>query len=75
MVGPLTVKEPLPLSQEYEEFVNNSANHGFIIVSFGSGVGILSVEKMDKLVRAFGKLKQKVVWRVKCKCLEIIILL
>ena len=66
MVGPLNAKEPMPLSHEFESFVSNSA-HGFIIVSFGSNVGALSKEKVDMLAAAFGKLRQKVVWRLKGK--------
>ena len=56
MVGPLNAKEPKPLSHEFEEFVHSSRDHGFIIVSFGIGVAVLSEEKVDKLARAFGKL-------------------
>jgi len=67
MVGQLSAaKEPVPLSQEFEEFVTNSS-HGFIIVSFGSNVGALSEEKVNMLAAAFGKLRQRVVWRLKGK--------
>ena len=66
MVGPLNVKDTQPLPPDLEEFVNNSGGHGFIIVSFGSMVAsILPREKVDMLADAFGKLKQKVVWRLK----------
>ena len=68
MVGQLSAaKKPMPLSQEFEEFVTNSHGHGFIIVSFGSNVGAISKEKIDVLATAFGKLKQQVVWRLKGK--------
>lgn len=67
MVGQLSAyKKPMPLSHEFEEFVTSSG-HGFIIVSFGSNVGAISKEKVDILATAFGKLKQKVVWRLKGK--------
>lgn len=69
MVGPLNVKDTQPLPPDLEEFVNNSRGHGFIIVSFGSMVAsILPREKVDMLADAFGKLKQKVVWRLKGIC-------
>ena len=69
MVGPLNVKDTQPLPPDLEEFVNNSGGHGFIIVSFGSMVAsILPREKVDMLADAFGKLKQKVVWRLKGIC-------
>ena len=64
MVGQLNVKEAKPLSPELEEFVTGSV-HGFILVSFGSNVASLAKEKVDKLAEAFGKLKQRVVWRLK----------
>ena len=66
MVGPLNAKDSQPLPHELEAFVNNS-DHGFIIVSFGSNVGFLAKEKVDMMAVAFGKLKQKVVWRLKGK--------
>ncbi|XP_022798827.1 LOW QUALITY PROTEIN: UDP-glucuronosyltransferase 2C1-like [Stylophora pistillata] len=66
MVGPLNVKDAQPLPPDLEEFVSNSRGHGFIIVSFGSMVAsILPKEKVDMLAEAFGKVKQKVVWRLK----------
>lgn len=64
MVGQLNFKEAKPLSPELEEFVSGS-DHGFILVSFGSNVASLAKEKVDKLAEAFGKLKQRVVWRLK----------
>lgn len=64
MVGPLNAKDSQPLPNELEAFVNNS-DHGFIVVSFGSNVGFLAKEKVDMMAIAFGKLKQKVVWRLK----------
>ena len=67
MVGQLNAQKPKPLSPEFEEFVTHSDGHGFIIVSFGSNVAYLSKEKVDLLATAFGKLRQKVVWRLKGK--------
>jgi len=66
MVGPLSVRDGRPLPPDLETFVSNSGGHGFIIVSFGSNVAsILSRKVVDMLAAAFGKLKQKVVWRLK----------
>ena len=66
MVGPLSVRAGGPLPPDLEEFVRNSGGHGFIIVSFGSNVAsILPRNVVDMLAAAFGKLKQKVVWRLK----------
>ena len=66
MVGPITVNKPNPFPEELENFINNSGGHGFIIVSFGSHVEtVMSKEKIDVLAEAFGKLKQKVIWKLK----------
>ena len=67
MVGPLNVKKVAkPLPPDLEEFVSNTGGHGFIIVSFGSNVAsILPKTVVDMLATAFGKLKQRVVWRLK----------
>ena len=67
MVGPLNVKGDVkPLPPDLEDFVSNSGGHGFIIVSFGSNLAsILSKQVVDMFAAAFGKLKQRVVWRLK----------
>ena len=66
MVGPLSVREGKPLPPDLEEFVSNSGGHGFIIVCFGSNVASnLPSTLVDMLATAFGKLKQRVVWRLK----------
>ncbi|PFX33442.1 UDP-glucuronosyltransferase 2A3 [Stylophora pistillata] len=66
MIGPLNVKDAQSLPPDLEEFISNSGVHGFIICSFGSMVAsVLQREKVDMLATAFGKLKQKVIWRLK----------
>ena len=66
MVGPITVKKPKPLPPDFEEFIRDSGEHGFIVVSFGSYVeSVLNKEKLDMLATVFGKLKQRVFWRLK----------
>ena len=65
MVGPVTVQKPSPLPPDFESFVNNSGGHGFVMVSFGSYVeAALGKEKITMLATAFGKLKQRVLWRL-----------
>jgi len=65
MVGPLNVRDARPLHPDLEEFVSNPGGHGFIIVSFGSHVAsLLPKQEVDMLATAFGKLKQRVVWRL-----------
>ena len=65
MVGPPNVKDPKPLPPDIEEFVCNSGGHGFIMVSFGSNVASnLQKPVVNMLATAFGKLKQRVLWRL-----------
>ena len=67
MAGPLAVNKPNPLPAELEDFVNSGGGRsGFIIASFGSYVEkIIPEEKIDVLAAVFGKLKQKVLWKLK----------
>ena len=66
MVGPITVEKPRQLPPDLEKFVNDSGGYGFIMASFGSYVeSVLHKDKLDMLATAFGKLKQKVLWRLK----------
>ena len=67
MVGPITVQpQPNPLPPDLVDFINSAGGNGFIIVSFGSYVQtVISKAKIDILASAFGKLKQKVIWKLK----------
>ena len=68
MVGPLNVRDGRPLPPDLEEFVSNTGGHGFIIVSFGSNMAsLLPRPVIDMLATAFGKLKQRVLWRLEGK--------
>ena len=67
MVGPITAKpNPSPLPPDLVDFINNAGGNGFIIASFGSYVQVvISKETIDILASAFGKLKQRVIWKLK----------
>ena len=65
MVGPVTVERPSQLPPDFESFANNTGGYGFVMVSFGSYVeAALGKEKITMLATAFGKLKQRVLWRL-----------
>ena len=51
--------------QEFEAWVNDTADHGFVVVSFGAGVKYLSDDITRKLAGALALLPQRVVWRYK----------
>ncbi|PFX14788.1 UDP-glucuronosyltransferase 1-2-like [Stylophora pistillata] len=67
MVGPITAKaEPDPLPPDLANIIDSSGGHGFIIASFGSyAETIISHRTINVLAVAFGKLKQKVIWKLK----------
>ncbi|XP_045569768.1 2-hydroxyacylsphingosine 1-beta-galactosyltransferase-like, partial [Salmo salar] len=62
-VGGILTKPASPLPQDYESWVNDTAEHGFVVVSFGAGVKYLSEDITHKLAGALGRLPQRVVWR------------
>lgn len=74
MVGPITVQKSGKLPTDFQEFVSDSGGHGFIMASFGSYVeSVLHKDKINMLATAFGKLKQKVLWRLKGNYLTILV--
>ena len=53
----------LNFPQDIDEWVNDTADHGFVVVSFGAGVKYLSQDIAHKLAGALARLPQRVVWR------------
>lgn len=49
--------------QDFEVWVNDTAEHGFVVVSFGAGVKYLSHDIAHKLAGALARLPQRVIWR------------
>ncbi|XP_034043400.1 2-hydroxyacylsphingosine 1-beta-galactosyltransferase [Thalassophryne amazonica] len=62
-IGGILTKPPNPLPQDFEAWVNDTAEHGFVVVSFGAGVKYLSQDIAQKLAGALARLPQRVVWR------------
>ena len=77
MVGPITAQpKPSPLPPDLLDFINSAGGNGFIIASFGSYVQkVISKGKIDILASAFGKLKQKVIWKLTGKPVDTVICL
>ena len=66
MVGPITVQKSGKLPPDFQEFLGDSGGHGFIMASVGTYVkSVIPREKINMLARAFGKLKQQVLWKRK----------
>ncbi|CAN2388907.1 UDP-glucoronosyl and UDP-glucosyl transferase [Pristimantis euphronides] len=62
-VGGILTKSANPLLQDFQNWVDNVDEHGFVLVSFGAGVKYLSEDIAEKLAGALAKLHQKVLWR------------
>ncbi|XP_020892519.1 UDP-glucuronosyltransferase 2B7 [Exaiptasia diaphana] len=65
MIGPVNIQPVKPLPPDLQQLMDSSGDDGAIIVSFGSNVASMSKEKVDIMAEAFGRLKQKVIWRLK----------
>ncbi|XP_068126491.1 2-hydroxyacylsphingosine 1-beta-galactosyltransferase [Hyperolius riggenbachi] len=62
-VGGILTKPANPLPQDFQTWVDDVDENGFVLVSFGAGVKFLSEDIAQKLAGALAKLKQKVIWR------------
>ncbi|NP_001005027.3 UDP glycosyltransferase 3 family, polypeptide A2 precursor [Xenopus tropicalis] len=63
-IGGLLAKPANPVSQELEDFISQSGEHGFIIVAFGSMVSSSPfTEFVKEMNDGFAKIPQKVIWR------------
>ncbi|XP_048391102.1 UDP-glucuronosyltransferase 1A1-like [Stegostoma tigrinum] len=63
LVGGINCQDRKPLSQEFEEFVDSSGEHGVVIFSLGSMVSEMPREMADRIAAALGRIPQKVLWR------------
>jgi len=72
MVGPMNIQPVKPLPPDLQQLIDSSGEDGVIIVSFGTNVAsVLDKEKVDIMAKAFGRLKQTVIWRLQGKYLFI----
>ncbi|XP_026108226.1 UDP-glucuronosyltransferase 1-1 isoform X3 [Carassius auratus] len=63
MIGATVSQKPKPLSQELEEFVEGSGEHGFVVFTLGSMVSQLPEAKAREFFEAFRQIPQRVLWR------------
>ncbi|XP_069819168.1 UDP-glucuronosyltransferase 3A1-like isoform X2 [Dendropsophus ebraccatus] len=65
-IGGLLAKPAKPLTQELEDFIAESGDSGFIVVTLGSMISSLPlVEFLKEMNDGFAKIPQKVIWRYK----------
>ncbi len=64
-IGMMNCKDPEPLPKDLAEFMESGGEHGVIYVSFGSILQAkeMTEERRKMLVKVFGSLKQKVLWK------------
>ncbi|XP_034243006.1 2-hydroxyacylsphingosine 1-beta-galactosyltransferase-like [Thrips palmi] len=65
-VGGLQARPAKPLPKDLLDWVSEkNAPHGFIFMSFGTNVmsSMLRKDRRDAILRAFGRLKQRVLWK------------
>ena len=61
-IGGLGAKDAQPLPTELKQFMD-SANHGAIVLSFGSGMKRIPMDMLEPMISVFIELKQKVIMR------------
>ncbi|XP_066478198.1 UDP-glucuronosyltransferase 1-6-like [Tiliqua scincoides] len=62
-IGGINCARKKPLSQEFEAIINGSAEHGFVVFSFGSMISEIPVKKAMVIAEALGTIPQTVLWR------------
>ena len=63
-IGDLMVSPAQPMPEEYAKFMDNSPE-GVVLVSFGSYFDFVPDDILAKFCTAFGRIKQKVIWKLK----------
>ena len=67
VVGPFLPSPPKPLPDELDRFMRESGDEGVILVSFGTVVDGLDETLLQMMSKAFSKLPQKIIWKLKLK--------
>lgn len=66
-MGPFLPSPPKPLPDELDQFMQEAGDEGVILVSFGTVVGDLDETLLQMMTKAFSKLPQKIIWKLKLK--------
>lgn len=62
-VGGLHCKPANPLPEDLEAFMRSSGDAGVVVVTFGSMVNNLTMDRADVIAAALAQIPQKVIWR------------
>ncbi|XP_069839222.1 UDP-glucuronosyltransferase 1A5-like isoform X2 [Dendropsophus ebraccatus] len=63
MIGGINCAQTKPLNQDFENLVNSSGEHGFVVFSLGSMVSEIPMNKAMDIAEALGSIPQTVIWR------------
>ncbi|XP_038604740.1 UDP-glucuronosyltransferase 1A1-like isoform X8 [Tachyglossus aculeatus] len=63
LIGGINCAYRKPLSQEFQNFVNDSGEHGIVVFSLGSMVSEIPEKKAMEIAEALGRVPQTVLWR------------
>ena len=67
MVGPITPAKAAALPGELEQFMQDSGDHGVVVISFGGVLSDLDEAVAANILMAITRIKQKFIWKVKRK--------
>uniref|UniRef100_F6U5I9 glucuronosyltransferase n=1 Tax=Ornithorhynchus anatinus TaxID=9258 RepID=F6U5I9_ORNAN len=62
-IGGINCAHRKSLSQEFQDYVNDSGEHGIVVFSLGSMVSEIPVKKAMEIAEALGRIPQTVLWR------------
>ncbi|XP_078257856.1 UDP-glucuronosyltransferase 2A1-like [Rhinoraja longicauda] len=62
-IGGFQCQPPKPLDEELQTFVDSSGEHGIVVMSLGTLIDTLSLDRTMKIAEALAQIPQKVIWR------------
>ena len=65
VVGPFLSSPAKPLPSELDQFMKETGEDGVILVSFGTVVEGMKDASLQMMVKAFSKLPQTIIWKLK----------
>ena len=70
----MTIKPTNPLSKDLEQFISGAGDKGIILFALGTLADVvLKKHQVDMLAEAFGRLEQRIIWRLKGKFINLML--
>ena len=71
----MTIKPTNPLPKDLEQFISGAGDKGIILFALGTlGDVVLTKHQVDMLAEAFGRLEQRIIWRLKGNFIDVVAL-